>query len=304
MHRRLQSWALALVVVAVVPYTALKLLWLAGSEVGLRNAATVAEIESSRMVVGNVVTVVLEVLAVGLAFALVSPVGRRIPAWAVLALAGGATGLLAPILLGLPLGLLAQIGTTGSARTDGMDNMAPWVFGLVYGGFALLAAALCVLLWLHVVERWGRLLAGPPRPPAPWLVTVGALGLLPFGAAMLWWGLTGPGAEGPQAMTAISQRTVLVVTGLLALIAFAAPYVGSRRGSRAAWLATWTGCAVAALQAPTQVLLANGGNPTPTMLAIGLLAVPGSCAYGWSVLSGRLTGMGTHEAAPALHATT
>ena len=288
MHRHLQSLAFGLVIVAVVPYAVLKLLWLGGSEVGLQNAATVAEVEGTRMVVGNAVTVLLEVLAVGLAYALIRPVGRRVPAWVVLALAGGATGLLAPILIGLPMGLLAQLATEGHARTDGMDNLAPWVFGLVYGGFALLAVALCVLLWLYVVQRWAHVLAAPPRPPAPWAVVAGALGLLPFGAAMLWWGLAGPGRGGPQAMDATSQRTVLVITGLLAVAAFVAPYVAARRGSRVAWLATWTGCAVAALQGPTQVLLANGGSPTPALIVIALLALPGSCIYGWSVLRGRL----------------
>ena len=300
MHRRLQSIAFGLVVVAVVPYTVLKLMWLAGSEVGLKNAATVAEVEGTRMLVGNVVTVLLEVLAVALAFALIRPIGRRVPGWVVLAMAGGATGLLAPILLGLPLGMLLQLVTQGDVRTGGMDNMEPWVFGLVYGGFALLAVALCVLLWLYVVERWGRVLAVAPRTPVPWAVVAGAVGLLPFGASMLWWGFAGPGSGGPQAMDATSQRTVLVVTGVLAVAAFLVPFLASQRGSRAAWLVTWTGCAVAALQGPTQVLLANGGNPTPVMLGLALVTTPGSCLYGWAVLRRRLADMsGEPGEAPA-----
>ncbi|GGR46518.1 hypothetical protein J2S40_003698 [Nocardioides luteus] len=290
MQRHLQSLAFGLVIVAVVPYTVLKLVWLAGSEIGLKNAAAVAEAESSRMLVGNTVTIVLDLLAVALAYALIRPVGRKVPAWVVLLLAGAATGLLAPILLGLPLGMVVQLATSGNVRTSGMDNLEPWVFGLVYGGFALMAVALCVLLWLYVVDRWAGILAAPPRPPALWVVVAGALGLLPFGAGMLWWGLMGPGGGGPQAMDATAQRTVLVVTGILAVAAFLAPYATPRRESysRAAWLVTWTGCAVAALQGPTQVLLANGGNPTPVMIVLALITTPGSCLYGWMVLRGRL----------------
>lgn len=289
MRSRIETIALGLAVVAVVPYTTLKLLWLSGATVGLKSGAAVAEIHSPRMVVGNVVTIVLELLAVGLAVALTRPWGRRVPAWIVVGLAGGATGLLAPILLGLPLGSALQLTVRGDVHTSGMEDMSPWVFALVYGGFGLLAIAIAVLAWRYALARWGRILTSPPHPPAGWATIVGAVGLLPFSAAMFWWGVLGPGSSGPQAMDAPAQRTVLVVAGLLAAAGFIAPHLGmaAARWPRSAWLTTWVGCTTAALQGPTAVLLANGGNPTPTITLIALVATPGSCVYGLSVLGRR-----------------
>ena len=44
---------------------------------------------------------------------------------------------------------------------------------------------------------------------------------------------------------------------------------------------------LAALQAPTQVVLANGGRPSTALVLTGILTVPGSVIYGWWVLRGR-----------------
>jgi hypothetical protein len=284
---RLERIAVGLVVVAVVPYVALKVLWLAGSTIGVSDDAVLAELHSARMVGGNIVTIGLEVLAEGLAVGLTSSWGRRLPAWLVLALGAGASGLLAPILLGLPVGTILQLAIRGDVHTDGMDHMSPWVFATVYGGFALMAVGISALAWRYAVRRWGDVLDRAPRPPQAWAVTAGAIGLLPFGAATLWWGLAGPGSGGPQAMDAVSQRTTLVVTGLLALAGFAAP-LARTVAPGAAWLITWLGCTTAALQAPTLVLLANGGHPTRPILLLGLVTLPGSSVYGLMVLRRRL----------------
>ncbi len=88
-------------------------------------------------------------------------------------------------------------------------------------------------------------------------------------------------------MDAVVQRTTLVVTGLLALGGFGAPLLRGFPGRRPrlTWLVVWLGCSTAALQAPTQVLLANGGRPTTALVLIGVLAVPGSVVYGaWLLL--------------------
>ncbi len=73
---------------------------------------------------------------------------------------------------------------------------------------------------------WVRRVAEPASaPPTTVGSVVGGLGLLPFGAAMLWWGVLGPGSTRPQAMDAVVQRTTLVVTGLLAVEGFLAPHL-------------------------------------------------------------------------------
>lgn len=286
MRGRIEPVALGLVVAAVVPYIALKVAWLSGAGIGVRDETVLADLHSTRMVVGNNVTIVLELMAVGLALALVSSRGRRVPAWIMLGVGAGATGLLAPILLGLPVGSVLQLAVQGDVRTGGMDHLSPWVFAIVYGGFGLMAVGMVVLATRYAVFRWDHVLRRPPDRPLVWVSVVGVIGLVPFGAAMLWWGAFGPGSSGPQAMDAVVQRTTLVVTGLLALAALLAPLLpgSSERRSRLTWLAIWVGCTTAALQAPTQVLLANGGHPTRAMLLMGLVTVPGSVLYGLLVL--------------------
>jgi hypothetical protein len=288
---RIEPVAVGLVVIAVVPYIGLKLLWLTGSTIGVDDATVLTELHSTRMVVGNNITIGLEMLAVGLALALTSAWGRRVPAWIMLGVGAGATGLLAPILLGLSVGSLLQFTVEGDVRTGGMDNMSPWVFATVYGGFGLMAVGISVLAWRYAAARWSHVLRRAPEPPSVWAVVAGGLGLMPFGSAMLWWGLFGPGASGPEAMDAVVQRTTLFVTGLLVVAGFLAPLLRkvSSRGPGLAWLITWVGCTTAALQAPTQVLLANGGHPNRAIVLMGLLTVPGSSIYGLSVLRRQLT---------------
>jgi hypothetical protein len=296
---RIEAVALGLVVLAVVPYLAIKLAWLNGAGVGVEDGTALAELHSTRMVVGNNVTIVLELAAIGLALALASAWGRRVPAWIVLGVGAGATGLLAPILLGLPIGSVLQFAVQGDVRTGGMDHLSPWVFATVYGGFGLMAVGISVLALRYATARWGVVLDRTPDRPPAWAVVAGGLGLVPFGAAMLWWGVSGPGAGGPQAMDAVVQRTALVVTGLLALGGFLAPLLRglSGRRPRLTWLVIWLGCTTAALQAPTQVLLANGGHPTAALVLTGVLTVPGSAMYGWGVLRRHLARLGLRRVA-------
>ncbi|MFW3171276.1 hypothetical protein [Geodermatophilus sp. CPCC 206100] len=283
---RIEAVALGLVVLAAVPYIALKLSWLNGASIGVEDRTALTELHGTRMVVGNNVTIVLELSAIGLALALASAWGRRVPAWIMLGLGAGATGLLAPVLLGLPLGSVVQLAVEGDVRTGGMDHLRPWVFATVYGGFGLMAVGIAVLASRHAVARWSAVLDRSPDPPPAWVVVAGGLGLVPFGAAMLWWGTFGPGEGGPQAMDALVQRTTLVVTGLMALGGFVAPLVReiSGRRPRLTWLSIWLGCTTAAVQSPAQVLLADGGHPTTAVVLTAVLAVPGGALYGLSML--------------------
>lgn len=284
--RRIAFWA---AVLATLPYLALKVSWLAGATTGLEDEAAVATMSSPRFMVGNAVTAAMELSAIALAFVLTRPWGRGIPAWLVVILGGGATGLLVPILIGLPLGLLLQLvsGAPPTAADDG--GLAGWAFALVYTGFCILAAALTTLLAFYVLDRWRVLLDGPPPQARGWAAAVGALGLLPFGAAMTVWGAAGPGDTGPQGLASLDQRVSLLVTGMLALGAFVAPYVrASGAGSaRALWTVLWMGCTCAALQGPAHLLLAEGARVQPAVAFLAVLATPGAAAYGLSILRER-----------------
>lgn len=297
MRLRVDTVATGLAVAAVAPYIGLKVLWLSGSTIGLRTEAAVDELHSARMVTGNVITIGLELLALGLIAALTRPWGRRAPAQIVLVPAGGATGLLAPILLGLPVGAVLQLVFQGDLRTAGMHDMAWWVFAAVYGGFGVLAVIIAALAGRYAVARWADVLDRAPRPPAPWLTAVGAVGMLPFAAAMLWWGIAGPGSTGPPQMEAVSQRVPVAVTGLVVLAGFLAPLraAASAQRPRLTWLALWVGCTTAALQGPTEMLLANQGHPSRVMVVLGLLAVPCAAGYGLGILRAERVGAGTRQ---------
>jgi hypothetical protein len=287
-RRRLRRAAVAVAAVSVLPYLVLKLMWLAGSTVG-HTGAGATEMDDARFVAGNVVTMLLVVVAVGFVAALLRPSAAAVPAPVVLVLGAGATGLLAPILLGLPLGAVVQLAADGRVGPADDTGLAPWVFAVVYGGFALLALAMAVLVAGYVLDRWGRLLTRPPERPSYPVALAGLLGLVPFGLAMLWWGLAGPGEAGPQGMSLPAQRTVLAVTGALAVAAYAVPFLAarSRRWPRRAWLVAWTGCCVAALQAPTLVLLANEGDVRLGVALVAVVSPPGAGVYGLSLLRQR-----------------
>ena len=298
-RRPVQNAALGAALLATVPYLILKLMWLGGSTVGMTDGRHIDEMHSTRFDVGNTVTVVLMLVAAGLVVALTRSWADRVPARLVFVLGAGATGLLAPILLGLPLGLVAQALAQGDVRPAGDAGLEPWVFGVVYTGFGMLALAMGVLLLGHVARRWGHLVAEPPERPSRRATLVGVLGLLPFAVAMIYWGLFGPGGTGPRGMDLPAQRTVLVVTGILSGAAFFLPLSSrsAHRWPRVTWLAAWTGCCVAAFQGPAQLLLAQGGKVEPVVAAIALLSTLGASAYGMNLLRRQLARAG---AAPSM----
>lgn len=281
----LRAIAFGAVIVAVLPYVTLKLMWLSGSTVGL-DTSTIGHMQDTRLVVGNVVTVGLEILALGLAFALIRPWGRKIPGWLVFVIAGGATGLLAPLLLGLPVGVLVQQAIEGTTSSGGEGDLQPWVFLVVYAGFGLLAVGLACLLAFYAGDRWRAWLSYPPRRPSLPLLLICGLGMGAFGLAMLSWGVMGPGDTGPQGLTSIAQRSVLVSTGVLTLLGWGVPVLPRllARHPRSAWLIAWIGGATAALQGPTHVLLAQEGHSRPLVSTLAVVATLSATAYGLALL--------------------
>lgn len=276
--------AFVLAVAAIAPYVVLKVLWLSGSRIGMRDGNGFGEMHDPRFVVGNLITVGLSVVAVVFAYALTR--GRLVPAWLVLMLGAGACGLLAPIAVGLPIGVLLQVLLEGTTRTGGEGNLQGGVFATVYIGFAVLGICLAVLLGTYLVDRWRTLLSRRPQPPSTLITALGGIGLLGFAAAMVYWGVIGPGSTGPVGFQAVEQRTVLVVTGLLAAAGFATPLVArqSARFPRLRWLITWTGCCTAAFQGPTLIALAHDGIVPAGLLVLTVMATPAAAGYGLAVL--------------------
>lgn len=274
-------------VVSVAPYVLIKIAWLAGSDIGMKPGTGTDEMGTTRFVTGNIVTIGMDILSVVLGLALIQPWGWRIPAWSVFIVGGAATGLLAPILLGIPLGSLLQLAFEGNLTSGGEGNLEGWTFAIIYGGFGVTAAALAVLLALYADERWGHLVAAGVRPPAQsWVRAVGGAGMAVFAAAMLYWGVVGPGTSGPLGMNSIAQGTVLVVTGLAAVAGFLAPLLmgGAASRGRAAALITWVQCAITALQGPTGLLLAHDGQISPIGVGVAAAGTPAAVLYALAVL--------------------
>lgn len=231
-------WTLSLLAVAgTLPYLVLKLLWLSGSRIGLTDPDFG---ESTSMLVANGATMLLEVAALTLALAFVLPFGKRLPAWLVLLPMWVGTGLLAPIVVIVPLQLL-----TGGPSSGGGEPgpIADWVYAMVYAGFTWQAVFLLAGFVLYAGDRWGhtagwagRLASAPPAPRARRAAGVAAAALALGGAALA------VQASGPLPPPAVNAAgfTLLTLAGVGGLVTFG-------RGDRSRlprWLPTvlvWTG---------------------------------------------------------------
>ncbi len=118
-------------IAACVPYLTIKIAWLSGSTIGWNDTSAAQE---SALYVGNAITMGMDAVAVLVALAFTFRWGRRIPAWLVLTPIWVAVGLLAPIVLAVPLGSLLQVLFSAEPLTGGdQAALQGWVFGAVYG---------------------------------------------------------------------------------------------------------------------------------------------------------------------------
>ncbi|MEU5878068.1 hypothetical protein [Spirillospora sp. NPDC047279] len=236
---------------ACAPYITLKLIWLAGGDLGVSGDAA-TEMHSATFVAANAITMGMEIVAVVIVFAFTYPWGRRIPAWLVLAPMWVGTGLLAPIALGVPLGLAAQAVAGGSPipENDDSGDMSGWVFAVVYGGFVLQAITLLAAFVLYARARWPEafrrpvIRAGGTRAPQVLFVNGASVVAVACGVTQVLWAFTGGEFGGDTAYETVAQRTFAAVGGLLALAGAAgALALVHGRGSRPvlALTAAWTG---------------------------------------------------------------
>ncbi|MEU5545281.1 hypothetical protein AB0G85_23220 [Streptomyces sioyaensis] len=145
-------------VAACLPYLALKLLWVLGFDVGVVDRTRVGH---TVWVAGNLFTFGLDAVAAVVAHALTRPGARRAPAWLLAFPVWMASGLLIPLLTGLVGGTVTALVTGArNPMTDG-GFLAPWVFGVVYGGFVIEAVTLLGAFGLYAHQRWGGLLRRP-----------------------------------------------------------------------------------------------------------------------------------------------
>ena len=169
-------WLAAGVTVGTVPYVVLKISWLVGGGVGLRDPALM---QTTTYVVANSITVVLDLVGVALAWVLALAPPRRL--LVVLApLVWGATGLMVtPV---LSAAVIAAVGDSSTERLAG-DALHAWVYVVVYVGFAVQGVGIATLFGAQVVRAWPWLFALPSAGISPILVggaSAGALAGLGF----------------------------------------------------------------------------------------------------------------------------
>ncbi len=134
-----------------LPYLILKVLWSLGVPVGITDPAV---LESDAWVAANAVMAVIQLTGLALVVALTRPWALRAPAWLLLLPAWVGTGILFQVVVGVLAGLSSPSHQSG-VSTGGYQ---PWVFAVVYAGFAGQGVALSVAFGCYVRARWGRLL--------------------------------------------------------------------------------------------------------------------------------------------------
>ncbi len=137
---------------ATVPYLTIKVLWICGSHLGMTDPD---QLDTATYRAANAVTVLLDATVVVIAVALAYDWGRRVPAWCILPPIWIATGLLAPVVVLLPVAAPVVVG-----RDSTGDALAGWVYAVVYGGFAVQGLLIVAAFVLYARRRWPAALDG------------------------------------------------------------------------------------------------------------------------------------------------
>ncbi len=195
-------------ILGTLPYLTLKASWVTGGSLGLRDPSFV---DSKLMLFANLLTGGMDVVAVVLALAFTYSWGRRIPAPLVLFPIWIGTGLLAPIVLNLPV-IVTDLTKTQLTEMP-LEN---WVWAVVYGGFAWQGVLLLTAFVLYARDRWWFVVTGSVRPG-----TIGVTGGLGIAAALVSAVGHGSWAFGSGGLSARGQDVVIAVLGVLAVIALA-----------------------------------------------------------------------------------
>ncbi|WP_199430719.1 hypothetical protein [Qaidamihabitans albus] len=221
-------------IVGTLPYLTLKLAWLSGGTLGLREPEFV---DTPTMYAANLFTGGMVLVAILLALTFTHAWGLRVPAGPLLFPIWVGTGYLAPIALGIPVIGLSFFTDEGGG---GAMPLEAWVTPLVYASFAWQGFTLLTAFALYARVRWARLFTGYAAP--------GRLGLL-GGTGALVAVVTGAVQLGrvvvPDGDASAAMRFMDGVDGVLAFAAAAAMLVIARGnvGFRLPMVLVWVGSA-------------------------------------------------------------
>jgi hypothetical protein len=267
-YRRALGW---LASAGTLPYVLLKILWLAGSPVGTRDPAFLADPVIHTM---NAVTLGMDLVVVALALALTHRWGARLPAWLVLLPMWVGTGFLVPMAVAIAPATVVTIAT----GAIGTGPLQPWVQPMVYGGFAWQGIFLCAAFVVHTRGRWGGVLtatAPPAQLPLLRVIAGGGTAMAGISAVLqLAVGLAGGDVIGLLVQIINAALAASGAAGVLALVRGALP----RPWIAAA--AAWTGTAG----------MFSWGLYNTAIMALHTPLAAGSAAHGLAQLTGLLGG--------------
>lgn len=234
------SWARLVIgylaIAAVVPYLTLKVLWILGSTAGI---LAPSPLDPAVVQNGNLATVVMELIAVGIILTFTHSWGLRVPACLVLVPAWIGIGLLAPFIVNGPA-VAGSVLTGVSPAGDG--SLAPWVGPLVYLGFGAQAIGIAASFVLYVRDRWNRVLItrlsdrrAYPSDDALRFLGWGIAGLLiAVSVARLSWGLGATWGLSPDLIQdrGVPERLADGMAGVFAAAALVGLLMLTRRAPR------------------------------------------------------------------------
>ncbi|WP_405678644.1 hypothetical protein OG292_31660 [Streptomyces sp. NBC_01511] len=275
----------AVAIVSCLPYITLKLLWIAGSRVGIPDGSALLD-NRIATAVGNGLSVALDAAVVVLALLLTQPWGRRVPAWLLVLPMWVATGLLAPIMTGYPLQLAVTALTGSGAPPPAADEpfLHEWVFGVVYGGFIVQGLALGTLFVRYAHRRWGHLWQGPISGEAGTARTARTAGSRPVST----------GRVGSARATAVAGSLLAVLPGATHLLwacgstaGLSADRLADRTRSFHVLEGVSTGFAVLAVTATLMLAFRRGGRLPVKAVMAGAWVGSGAlgCWGGWLLLA-------------------
>ncbi|NVI91616.1 DUF3995 domain-containing protein [Actinomadura sp. BRA 177] len=293
---RLRLAVCLVTIAACVPYLTIKIAWLSGSTIGWNDTSAAQE---SALYVGNAITMGMDAVAVLVALAFTFRWGRRIPAWLVLTPIWVAVGLLAPIVLAVPLGSLLQVLFSAEPLTGGdQAALQGWVFGAVYGGFTVQGLGLLTAFVLYARDRWADVFAvrtkdvprGATHPLQVLLARTASVFATAFAVVHLFWAFGGTAGLRPDELDHrnIAQQLADGMWGVLALAGAAALLmIVQRRGRPDRFVvplaAAWVGAAATFAWSLYGLLV--------TLAQPGFLASDTTVAANLTALSGLLAGL-------------
>jgi hypothetical protein len=147
-------------IVCAVPYLVLKVIWLAGGQLGVADAAMMRD---STMVALNTLTAFMDLVAIAIVLAFTHQWGLRIPAWLVLPPVWVGTGLLSKFVAGVPVAVIAQAFAGESSRAPLSGPVHSWVYAVVYAGFTGMGIGLTLAFVLYAQARWRAVFSAETR---------------------------------------------------------------------------------------------------------------------------------------------